>query len=253
MPAHRRAMRLLFYGMAAAVLFVFGIGHCAGQTIKFIPQPRPSKWVQVYDVLFCSPDDSTEPTTANLAVITKYAPPELPILNPYSRSYEQGRTNRHILLRAGDTVHDVSNGFIVLVATNAIDYNGTAWTKAAALYSFLWGKTRNPIDQQLNKALSEQPFWGDFEVQIAPGGACQRMAAAALRPREKSAKKALESQSIEVRIRREPPLSMFAPAWRVDAIDWQDAAARALAPFAPAACVVRPSSVVNEGCGGWYG
>ena len=248
-----RRMNWVAWGLGAAMALVIGINQCKGQYVKFIPQPRPSEYVMVYDVLFCSPADSVEPMTANLAIITRWAPPELPLLNPYARGYEQGRTGRHILLRVGDTVQDLSDGFIIGVATEAIDYDGTAWTKAAALYSFLWRKTRNPIDQQLNKALSEQPFWGDFDVQIPAGGGCQRMAAAALRPRDKRARRELAARSIEINIPSRPALDTIGRVERFDILDWDRQAAEALRDIARAACLVRPSSVESEGCGAWYG
>lgn len=247
-----RAYRLVFALLLGCLAVAITKQRCSAQIIKFSPQPRPSRHVRIYSALVCSADDSTEPMTANLATITRYAPPELPLLNPYARGYEEGRQPRHILLRVGDAVQDVSDGFIVGVATQAIEYDGAAWTKAAALYSFLWRKTRNPIEQTLNRALSQQEFWGELPIQIAPGGACQQAAVAALRPEDKAVRRAIESRSIEVRIPVNRPLSSLASQARFDAIDWQAAAAGAVMVMGMP-CLVRPSSVEDEGCGSWWG
>lgn len=248
---NHRAMRMVFYGMAAVVLFTFGIGHCAGQIVAaFHPQPRPQRHTRVWNAVVCN--DGAVPVTVNHAMLSRHTAGRLALLNVYARGYEQGRSPRHIIARVGDTLAGLSDGFVTGVATEAIKYDGKL-TIAAAVYSGVWKIAGGVYRETRNLALTAQPFWDDRKVQIEPGE-CAEAAVASLRPEDKTARRAQEGSSIEVRIPVAQPLSMLAPAWRVDTIDWHGAAARALAPlFAPASCLVRPSSVVDEGCGGWYG
>lgn len=246
---HDRRMRILLWALIAAMALLVLVNRAKGQvTASFHPQPRPSKHVRVWNAVVCN--DSPEAVTVNHALLSRYAVNRLALLNVYARTYEQGRTPKHIVTRIGDTLEGLSDGWVTGVATEVIKYDGKI-TIAAAVYSGFWKIAGNAYRETRNLSLTAQPFWDDRPVQVA-GGACVEAAVAALRPEDKTARRAQEANSIEVQIPVNPPLSRLAWPQRFDAIDWDRQAAEAMREIVTAACVIRPSSVEDEGCGAWW-
>ena len=247
---HDRRMRFLLWAMIALMMLVFFVGHCRGQvTASFHPQPRPTRHVRVWNAVVCN--DGADAVTVNHALLSRYAVNRLALLNVYARTYEQGRTPKHIVTRIGDTLAGLSDAFVVGVATEAIKYDGRL-TIAAAVYSGVWKIAGGVYRETRNLSLTAQPFWDDRPVQVA-AGACVEAAVAALRPEDKAERQRQEATSIEVQIPTNPPLSRLSHPARFDAIDWDRQAADAMRENRPAACIIRPSSVETEGCGAWYG
>ena len=236
--------------MKVVALLAIMVACLQGQvTASFHPQPRPSRHVRVWNAVVCN--DGADAVTVNHAMLSRYAVNRLALLNVYARSYEQGRTPKHIVARIGDTLAGLSDGFITGVATEAIKYDGRL-TIAAAVYSGVWKIAGGVYRETRNLSLTAQPFWDDRPVQVS-GGACVEAAVAALRPEDKAARRTQEATSIEVKIPVNPPLSLLSYPARFDVIDWDQQAAGMVRENHEAACLIRPSSVESEGCGAWYG
>lgn len=230
-------------------VLVFAAQSSAQVVASFHPQPRPQRHVRVWNAVVCN--DGSEAVTVNHAMLSRYAVSRLALLNVYARSYEQGRTPRHIVTRIGDTLAGLSDAFVVGVATDAVKYDGRLII-AAAVYSGVWKIAGGVYRETRNLSLTAQPFWDDRPVQVA-SYSCVEAAVAALRPEDKTERQRQEATSIEVQIPVNPPLSRLNHPARFDVIDWGRQAAGAIRENRPAACVIRPSSVTDEGCGVWYG